>query len=104
MISIASSFVSATSELCKILYVVVRLITTLNHVSNVGIAFHVISIIAIIVHVSTTAALILDHRFLKLELVLQNDLTETLNQRAHSLTMSCLELACWHVKLDIHLL
>jgi len=72
--------VAATAKFSEIFDVIIRLVSVLNHVSDISISFHIIVVIAIIIHVSTLAAIILDDGLLELELVLQTDLTQASDQ------------------------
>lgn len=99
--SVIISIAASTAELGEIFDIIITLISlALEHVRNICIAIHVVShVIITIVNVATTR-LVLDHWLLELELVLQANLGQSLQHCAYTLTMACLELACWHVQFN----
>jgi hypothetical protein len=104
LVSIAG-FVTTTTEFSEVLDVIVGLIPSVHHICNIGIALHVIvHVIAIIIHITTTAPILLDDSLLELELIVQYHLTQPLNESAHALTMPGLKLAGRHVQFNTHFL
>ncbi len=101
-VRVVSAVVAASAELGELLNVIIGLISTLHHVSNICVALHVITIVIVIVHVVATTV-ILDHGFLKLEFVLHGHLAEALQECANTLSVTGLELARRHVELNADL-
>jgi hypothetical protein len=81
------TMISATSELGKILNIIIRLLSILNHISDIGVSFHIIIVVSVVIHVAL-ATVVLNNWLLELEFVLKADLAESCDERAHSLSIA----------------
>jgi hypothetical protein len=71
--------ISATSELGKILNIIIGLLSILNHISDIGVSFHIIIVVSVVIHVAL-ATVVLNNWLLELEFVLKADLAESCDE------------------------